>query len=470
MSTTTGGRLRAALVTAAVLGTALSASVASASAASTGPERPDELFNSGFACSTDPAAPVFVAGNGLGVDRSVQIEGVPRDSDATDNPSLTAQYSIWPAGDPSQATTYSDADVSTGFEGPAYVPTAGLTEGQTYAWQARTVAGDESSHWTHACYFTLDTTAPSAAPTITSADYPTGQWDQGGAPIQVRLGSNGVDDVAGYAFAWQQTIPVPNLGGTGAYGIPQPANPWADTAHFVQATTLGGDASLELLPPAGSSGPLTLYVESLDRAFNVSAESSYQIMLSSTAPTITPPATAPAFGTPADFTFSPNAAVEAASPVVSYSVQIGGQAAQTYPAGPDGTATVPLTLDQAADNDVTVSSTSADGWVSDAATQSYYFDTTPTVSSDVYVENGTSGGVGVPGTFTFEPKVSGVVSYTYSFDWGATETTVAADANGAAQISWTPPQGDGAFYDLNVYATTANGTELSAYDYYFSVN
>ncbi|WP_051450893.1 hypothetical protein [Actinospica robiniae] len=350
------------------------------------------------------------------------------------------------------------------------VLTSSLVEGQTYAWQARTVAGSDTSAWTQPCYFVLDTTAPSAAPTITSANYPTGGWDQGGAPIQFTLGADGVDDVAGYAFSWQQIIPVPDLGGTAGYGIFTPRNPWADTAHMVQASTIGGTATLDLLPPAGSYGPVTLWVQSLDRSLNVSSETSYQVLISSTAPTITPPATAPVFGKKASFTFTPNAIAEAVSPIVSYTVTIGGEAAHTYTADADGSATVALKLDQPANDDVTVSSTSANGWVSDGAFQSYYFDTTPTITSDVYPENDFGGGAGVTGTFTFAPKVPGVVSYTYSFDWGNTETTVPADANGDAQITWTPTDGDGAFYDLNVYATTKDGTNLTAYDYYITVN
>ncbi|MCW2885458.1 MAG: sle, partial [Streptosporangiaceae bacterium] len=72
-----------------------------------------------------------------------------------------------------------------------------------------------------------------------------------------------------------------------------------------------------------------------------------------------------------------------------------------------------------------------------------------------------------PGTFTFAPKVKHIVSYTYSFNWGQT-VTVNADDHGVAQLSWTPDQSG--FYDLEVYATTRDGLELTPYDYFFSVN
>lgn len=54
-----------------------------------------------------------------------------------------------------------------------------------------------------------------------------------------------------------------------------------------------------------------------------------------------------------------------------------------------------------------VTSKSANGWLSDPAFWDIDYDTTPTVASDVYPENGFGGGVGVPGAFTFTPKARG---------------------------------------------------------------
>ena len=114
-----------------------------------------------------------------------------------------------------------------------------------------------------------------------------------------------------------------------------------------------------------------------------------------------------------------------------------------------------------------VTSTSADGWVSQNSFWNFEFDTTPTVSSDVYLENQTSGGVGVPGTFTFAPKVKGITSYTYGFSDG-TGGTVATHTNGTAQITFTPSQSG--FYFLDVFGTTKNGLQLTDYFYVFFVN
>ncbi|SHH95898.1 hypothetical protein SAMN05444521_2861 [Streptomyces sp. 3214.6] len=125
-------------------------------------------------------------------------------------------------------------------------------------------------------------------------------------------------------------------------------------------------------------------------------------------------------------------------------------------------------MDGAYGGNLQVTSKSANGWVSDAAWWGISYDTTPTVASDACPETGSGGGVGVPGTFTFTPKVKDVVSYTYTFNNGDPEVTVPADANHTASIDWAPASADS--YDLTVYATTRSGMQLAPYDYYFTVN
>jgi hypothetical protein len=225
---------------------------------------------------------------------------------------------------------------------------------------------------------------------------------------------------------------------------------------------------VSLIPPDGD-GLLTLTVASLDRAWNVSSTTTYAIDLKPTAPTIKQLTANPQFDQPAEFLLQPDPGLQAASPVVSYTVQFTDQSehTMTVKASAHGTARLRLTLDGISGDVLSVTSTSADGWVSGNSFWSYAIDTSPTVSSDVYAENQTSGGVGVAGTFTFTPKVKNVVSYTYSFN-GGSDVTVRAGAKGVARISWTPD--DSGFYDLEVYATTRNGLELASYDYFFNVN
>ncbi|MCD0485841.1 hypothetical protein LO771_26485 [Streptacidiphilus sp. ASG 303] len=89
------------------------------------------------------------------------------------------------------------------------------------------------------------------------------------------------------------------------------------------------------------------------------------------------------------------------------------------------------------------------------------------MTSDVYPENDSGGGAGVPGTFTFTPEVKGAVSSTYSVnrDEG---TTVQAGARSGAQISWTPPESG--WYALQVHGTIKDGARTASAFCSFTVN
>ncbi|GKQ38971.1 hypothetical protein [Streptomyces sp. A012304] len=459
-----GARPRAVLASLGTLGLALTAAASPASAADGTPTTPTQLFNGYRHCSTDADRPSYRwAGDGL------VVEGIPGTTDPGGDSLVGVRYQVWPVSDPTRITTVTRDRVRTGFEAPVTLPASALADGQSYAWQARTVVGDAVSDWSAPCYVTIDNTRPANAPTITSPNYPPDVWNEGGEPVEFTLSAGGVDDVEGFAFSWQQDLPVIGTS-IGEYGIPQPVDPYSDTKYFKRADALGGSATLRLVPPAGS-GPMTLWVRSLDRAYNGSAVTSYRFNVGSTRPTVTPAVPEPEFGEPTRFTLRPDPGLQAKSPVVSYSVKTaGGQNDRTFEvaAAADGTATVELAMDGVYNQNVQVTSKSANGWVSDAAWWGISYDTTPTVASDVYPENGSGGGVGVPGTFTFTPKVKDVVSYTYTFNDGAPEVTVPAGADHTASIDWTPTT-DG-WHDLTVYATTRSGIRLAAYDYFFTVN
>ncbi|NUR00125.1 MAG: hypothetical protein HOY79_27425 [Streptomyces sp.] len=429
------------------------------------PTTPTELFNSFLVCSNDANAPTYVPETGS--PQGVYIEGVPAPVGTTG--SLAEQFRVWPVSDPTQTTSLIDQTSIAGFDRGVTVPAGVLTDGQTYAWQAQTVEGTAVSDWSAPCYFTLDNTAPSQAPTISSANYPEDQRDQPGEPVDFTFDANGVGDVEGFEFDWQSSLPV--LGtNIGAYTIPQPVDPYDDPKHFVRANALGGSATVSLIPPYPAYGPVTLYVRSLDRAFHVSSTVSYGFVINGAAPAIAPVKT-PQFDKPATFDLTPNAQLQAKSPTVSYTVRTEGalhdQTIQV-PAASDGTAEVELTLDGANGEYLEVSSTSANGWVSAPTSWKGSFDTTTTVTSEVYPENTPGGGAGVPGAFTFTPKVKGVASYTYSFNGGDPVTVKAADDDQPTTITWTPTSSGG--NDLYVYATTKDGIKLADTWYFFNVN
>jgi hypothetical protein len=465
MTSSLGTRARAALVSTAAIGLAvLAAAPASAATTSGTPSTPTELFNAYQACSTDASAPLYVAGRD-----GLIVEGIPNDS-ATGITDLTVQYQLWPVSDPTQIVTGSDTYAIPGNEASVNIGGGTLTDGQDYAWQARTVdPSGTASSWSAPCYVADDDTAPTVAPTISSVNYPTGQSDQGGAPVKLTLGANGVSDVAGFEYSWNGTLPVP-VADIGAHGIPQWQDPYSDPTYWARATTLGGSTTVSLIPPQ-DTGYLRLTVISLDRALNQSPETTYDIWLKPDGPTVTQLSHPAVFGKPTAFKLTPNPALEAASPVVSYTVvdmSSQGQTSTTVKACADGSAELTLALKGIYGDMLSVTSTSADGWVSEAGSwNNGSINTAPTVASAVYPENGTGGGTGTAGTFTFTPNVKGVASYTYSFN-GGTPVTVKARADGSAQISWTPSQSG--WYDLNVYATTRSGIQLAPYDYYFTVD
>ncbi|MEW1773307.1 hypothetical protein [Streptomyces sp. NPDC086777] len=458
-----GARPRAVLALLGTLGLSLAAAALPASAADGVPTAPTQLFNGYRNCATDADRPTYLSALG-----NVVVEGIPGTTDATGNSPVSVRYEAWPVADPSRTQTVTRDRATPGYEAKG-VLSGMLVDGQTYAWRAQTVAGDAASDWSAPCYFTIDSTRPVGTPTVTSPNYPPNQWNQGGDPVRFTLSANGDDDVTGFQFSWTQPLPVIDLADFDDHGVPQPRDPYADSAHFVRADAPGGSATVDLVPPYGGSGTLT--VSGLDRALNPSDTTSYSFLVRGTAPTVTPSDPSPEFGDTTTFTLRPDAALQSRSPVVSYSVHTvnGPDGDRTFDvaAAADGTATTQLTMDGVNGEHVEVTSRSADGWVSDPTFWDIDYDTTPTVTSDVYPEDGYGGGVGVPGTFTFTPKVKGVVSYTYAFD-SEPEVTVAAGADGTTSVDWTP--GSAGPDGLQVYATTRSGIQLAAYSYSFTVN
>ncbi|GAA2140968.1 hypothetical protein GCM10009760_24680 [Kitasatospora kazusensis] len=422
----------------------------------TPPGAPTELFSQAYACAAKAPYPYLPS-------LTPPLTAMLHDTDPGDQ-YLTGHYAVWPVEHPEQRTEFTQDSMLRDYGRSANVPTGLLADGGTYAWQVRGGDGTDLSAWSKPCTFHVDTTLPSAAPVVTSANYPVDRTTPGGVPGQFTLGANGVPDVAGYQFSWSQDFPV--LGwSTDPNGVPQRTDPYT-LPGFVRASRLGGPVKLTLTPP--DQGPQTLYVRSLDRAFNPSPATSYRFFVPNTMPAVTGLPAAPRLGTPFTLHLAPNAGLPS---VDSYTVQLNNDTPQTVTAAPDGTASVTLTLAYAGGNTITVRSHSPNGWTSSSNRLFAFVDTAPGVTSDIYPEDtGTTvnaGGVGVTGVFSFAPKVPNVVSYTYSFDFG-NETTVAAGTDGTAQASWAPDASGQ--HTLSVYATDRDGKTYDTYYYSFDVN
>jgi hypothetical protein len=365
------------------------------------------------------------------------------DPDGGQDGLLDLTFAVWPIADPANRTLTPTISDSNGLTGQIAVPAGVLADGGTYGWAAQTTDPEGvSSAWSAPCYFQVDTTPPAAGPTVLSADYPTDGGGSGGQgiPGTFTFSANGVSDVVGFSYGWN--------------GIPQ--------GGYVAADRAGGTATVSLSPPSTVN---TLAVDSVDRAGNLSAATTiYQFSTAPTAPIVT------ATGQPkSGGSFALDLAPRVTLPgyqVVSYSVSVNGGAAQTVAAGPDGSATATVILADGF-NDITVTSTSANGWVSTEVDNYYYADNSPTVSSPDFPENGYGGTIGQPGSFTFASNLAGSTEFYYSFDYGSTWQPVPVGADGTATISWTP---DSAGTYLVVYSQTADGTQSAQYWYAVNVN
>jgi hypothetical protein len=132
------------------------------------------------------------------------------------------------------------------------VPAGAFTSGSTYSWKARGYDGTTWGPWSSACEFTIDTTVPSAAPSVTSTTYPAGTW-AGAANTAgtFTFGAAGVSDVSTYQYGLDSNPPT----------------------QSVSPSALGGSATVSITPTV--EGQHTLYVQSVDRAGNASVTTVY---------------------------------------------------------------------------------------------------------------------------------------------------------------------------------------------------
>jgi len=142
------------------------------------------------------------------------------------------------------------------------VPAGAFGNGGTYSWRS---LGDDSlveGPWSAWCEFTVDTTAPGSAPSVSSTAYPAGVWTPTtGSPGDFTFGPSGVTDVASYLYGLDQNPPT--------------------TAR--NPAVLGGSATVSITPT--TAGPHTLYVRSRDRAGNLSPLASYTFYVGTAAVT-----------------------------------------------------------------------------------------------------------------------------------------------------------------------------------------
>ncbi|WP_067503791.1 RHS repeat-associated core domain-containing protein [Actinoplanes sp. TFC3] len=133
----------------------------------------------------------------------------------------------------------------------AAIPAGALTNGSTFSWKARGYDGNAWGPWSSPCELTVDTTAPTATPTVSSATYPANDWGgAAGSAGTFTLGAGGTSDIAAYVYTLDD-----------------------DPAAVVNTSALGGTASISIVPD--EEGKHTLKVQARDRAGNLSPARTY---------------------------------------------------------------------------------------------------------------------------------------------------------------------------------------------------
>jgi RHS repeat-associated protein len=118
------------------------------------------------------------------------------------------------------------------------VPRDKLVNGTTYKWRCRGFDGLDFGAWSVFKTFTIDTTAP-AAPSVSSTQYPAGQWSGSSTTPGTFAFSDTSGDVASYNYGLDKTPPATNTTATSATLTP------TDGFHrlYVQAVDRAGNRS-----------------------------------------------------------------------------------------------------------------------------------------------------------------------------------------------------------------------------------
>ncbi|WBB73645.1 hypothetical protein O7602_28960 [Micromonospora sp. WMMD1128] len=392
------------------------------------PGVPTELeTTAGTACTT--AEPYQVV-------RSPTLSGVVHDRDRNDTggtDQLTALFAAWPVDQPDarvEQTDYArDGERAVGrFDQMWPVP---FEHDRTYAWRMRSADSRATGDWSPICYFRYDVRGPATPPTVTSTDFPDDYELHPGLPGAFTFTANGATDVVTYGYSLN-------------YG----------SEKTVDADRPGGSATVTLTP--GRLGN-TLRVWSLDAVGNRSATTDYTFFAEDVSPIVD--GRLDEIGVPA--TFQVRSQLDG---VVRYRYGLDGDPERTVDAAADGTAAFTVTATRGGNRTLSVTGVTAAG-VEVTATREFSLPTEPKISATVYEEYGVGGGQGVPGVFTFTPRVPDTVSYRYHFN--GEEGTVRANADGTASITWTPTAAG--WVDLGVWGVSRDGTESEPATWFFQV-
>ncbi|MBM2618262.1 hypothetical protein JIG36_22130 [Actinoplanes sp. LDG1-06] len=415
------------------------------------------LYNAGFPCTQLKPYPVV---SGFAGRLQALVTDVDADAGTADGERLTGEFALWPVGSPDDRSVYTDSNARSGFVANANVPVTTLVQGKSYGWQARVSDGTETSAWSKKCFFTYDGNAPSA-PDVTSTTHRPNEWGPVGVDPTFVFDGHKDKDIAGFQYSWTD-LGVSGVCEGGEYLRLVCHDPFTEP-RTVRADVPGGKVTLTLNPDA--TGPKRLSVRSLDAAGNTSPTKVYEVLIAGNEPAVTVESGTPRWNEEVLLKLTPHDGVPAVSEYLIEREGVDG--VETREADENGVAYFSFIASNPNYETITVRSRSANGFTSAPSRWWTTFAPYPEVESGVYDgTTGPSGGVGVPGSFTFFPPAGWpeVASYRYSFD-GDEPTTIDAGENGRATVTWTPTT-EG-YHWLEVQAVKPDGT-VGDYSNYYS--
>ncbi|SIQ57885.1 hypothetical protein [Micromonospora avicenniae] len=344
---------------------------------------------------------------------------------------LTGTFALWPVDEPDARTERTDY-ARDGERVVGQFSSDQFEHDRVYAWQVRAADSRATSDWSGVCYFRTDFQGPTSAPAVSSDDFPSGGENSPGLPGEVTFDAEGDTDAVGFGY---------RLNSVGE--------------KTVAADRPGGSATVTITPRRGVN---FLEVWSRDVSGNRSGTTRYDFVTYDVGPIVDGELSE--IGVPTTFTVRPQM-----EGVVSYRFHLDDDPEQTVDAGADGTATLTVTATRGGYRTLTVTSVTVDG-VSATSELDFRLLSEPKIAATVYEEYGIGGGQGVPGVFTFTPRLPDVVGYRYTFS-GEEPKTVDAEADGTASVTWTPEVAG--VTNLAVWSVSRDGTESDPATWYFNV-
>jgi hypothetical protein len=213
------------------------------------PNQPSALSTEGKDCASAPDQPYVnprIDNDPAKGPRGPQLAGTVSDPDGG---LLNAQFE-WYRRNGVRLGVADVAGKASGSVFTADVPATDAPDGAELAYRVRGGDGVDFGPWSRWCDVTIDRTAPSAPPAVSSTDYPECAYPYNDCPTgggigrtgAFTFGVNGVDDVVGFQYD--------------SHDQPQ---------TYVAVTN--GTATAQFTPPG--DGPMDLYVRSVDRAGNL---------------------------------------------------------------------------------------------------------------------------------------------------------------------------------------------------------